>query len=168
MNINNFKGKSVKELELLYIQEELVYSDYLNLINCISDDTTGQSISWLIKRFINDNKKEAISDRNISNKLIEMIIKFNDFNILLNLLQILQVLIINNSYKDKLYFKLKELINKDNKFIRAWSYNGLYVLSLQYDEYKDDVFELLDFALINECASVNARIRKIIKEYEKK
>lgn len=58
---------------------------------------------------------------------------------------------------------LRNCLISDNKFVRAWAYNGFYELALQYPAYKTEVKKFLDMAMKDEAASVKARVRNILK-----
>lgn len=60
---------------------------------------------------------------------------------------------------------LRDGLSDENTFIRAWSYNGWYVLSEQYPEYKKEVMQFFNMALKDEAASVKARIRQLLKRF---
>ena len=70
---------------------------------------------------------------------------------------------IQRGEKDFLRGLFEEFLNDDNKFVRAWSYNGLFVLADQYPEFRIEVIHQLKRAREEEAASVRARIRNIFK-----
>lgn len=51
----------------------------------------------------------------------------------------------------------------ENKYLRAWAYNGFYELSRQYPAYNDYVRRILDEGEAEKSAAVRARIRNIRK-----
>ncbi len=157
--LRDWDGKSVSELENLYTDD----LDINILIEATTDDKQGIATTWLIKRFLDDNE----CNTNLSKRIIQLLLKSEIWQIQLHLLQIIGKLVIDKTYIKELHERLKHLIKSQNKFVRAWSYNGLYLLTLIDEKYKSEVYELLDYALVDECASVKARIRKIIKSYEK-
>jgi len=59
---------------------------------------------------------------------------------------------------------LKKCLVDDNKFIRAWAYNGFYELSVQYPEHKDETKQFFEMAMRDEAPSVKSRIRNIMKK----
>lgn len=58
-------------------------------------------------------------------------------------------------------------LSDNNKFVRAWAYNGLYELSRQYEDLRIETMLLLDAGLNDEAASVRARIRNILRAENK-
>jgi len=63
---------------------------------------------------------------------------------------------------------LRKTLYNSNKFVRAWTYNGFYLLAKQHPEYHDETEALLESAIKNEAPSVKARIRNILKKELKK
>ena len=65
---------------------------------------------------------------------------------------------------EKLYYHLRHCLSDTNKFVRAWSYNGLAELAKQYPQYRGEVKQLFELAQNDdsEAASVKARIRNIV------
>lgn len=58
---------------------------------------------------------------------------------------------------------LRIAITDNNKFVRAWAYNGFYLLAKQYDEYRVEVEQFFNMAMNDEVPSVKALIRNILK-----
>ena len=58
---------------------------------------------------------------------------------------------------------LDACLESDSKFVRAWAYNGFNELSLRFPRYREKVDGLLARAIESESASVQARIRNILK-----
>jgi hypothetical protein len=59
---------------------------------------------------------------------------------------------------------LRTCLADENKFVRAWAYNGFYLLSQQYPEYQQETEQFFAMAMRDEAASVKARIRNILKK----
>ncbi len=152
--LESWDGESVDYLDQLDVKAEDLYylSNHLNVAS-----------SYLLKKY---SKKFSYTTE-ISKKIIENILVTKDWTALLNNLQTLPALEIDPMLYDELYNKLLILITDSNLFIKAWSYNGLYVLSKVYERIRVDVLKKLDYALISEAPSVKARIRKIVRDYEK-
>ncbi len=76
---------------------------------------------------------------------------------------------ISKTDKKKVEGFLRECLIDNNKFVRAWAYNGFNELSIQYNEYRQETEQFFEMAMRNEAPSVRSRIRNIMKqsEYEK-
>ncbi len=59
---------------------------------------------------------------------------------------------------------MRKCLEDDNKFVRAWAYNGFYELAKQYPEYRTEAGQLFEMALRDEAASVKARVRNVMKQ----
>ena len=55
--------------------------------------------------------------------------------------------------------------SRQEKFVRAWAYNGFYLLAVQHGEYEAEARQLLTMALRDEPASVKARVRNVLKNW---
>lgn len=77
----------------------------------------------------------------------------------LHIFQMLPRLSIPEEQKTQIHWALMQSLSHENKFVRAWAFNGLAYLAVQYPEYRSEAVELLELGLRDECASVKARIR---------
>lgn len=81
----------------------------------------------------------------------------------LHILQSMAYMPVGEQEKQGVEVFLRNCLISDNKFVRAWAYNGFYELALQYPEYKAEVKNFLSMAMKDEAASVKARVRNILK-----
>ena len=82
----------------------------------------------------------------------------------MHLLQCLPYLTIDTREVKQLEPFLRRCLQSENKFVRAWGYNGFNELALQHADFKPEVDSLLAAALEEEAPSVKARIRNILKQ----
>ena len=59
---------------------------------------------------------------------------------------------------------LRQALVSEQKFVRAWAYDGFYQLAKQYPEYQQEAMSFFAMAMDDEVASVKARVRNIIKQ----
>ncbi len=71
---------------------------------------------------------------------------------------------ITNTEKKELEFFLRKCLTDENKFVRAWAYNGFYELSMPHSDYIAQTKQFLEMAMRDEAPSVKARIRNIMKK----
>lgn len=117
--------------------------------------------TWLLKRF--QEGRASFS----STHVVDILNLFNHvtyWEARLHLLQMLPEFTIPATQKELLHRVLLDGLNDTNKFVRAWSYQGLASLAEQYDEFRAEVIGLLEVAQQEEAASVKARIRNIRKK----
>ena len=81
----------------------------------------------------------------------------------LHLCQMLQHVKILNGSETKVVWFLERCLSEENKFLRAWAYNGFYELAKQHHEYYDYALEQLERAQKEKSAAVKARVRNISK-----
>lgn len=169
--IEAFDGKDISNLKqaatLLDVKVEANKAAVDGLIcYCQKDsDTSAQAASWVLKYWWEKvwwEKGWAFSSSQ-ANKLINTLITAESWQLRLHILQILPGLTIAKSQHEKLYYHLHHCLSDTNKFVRAWSYNGLAELAKQYPQYRHDVKQLFELAQNDdgEAASVKARIRNI-------
>ncbi len=117
--------------------------------------------TWVLKRYLENGKK--IDPYDVS-ELVELVPQFEHWESRLHFLQCLPFLAIDESQQSAIELFLRKCIKDANKFVRAWAYNGFYVLACQYPEHKPEVLQFFDLAMRDEAASVKARIRQIMKK----
>lgn len=116
-------------------------------------------VTWLLKAYVENG--QVISARH-SSVIIEQLNTLSDWEAKLHILQCMPDLIIQESNKSTVEQFLRSTLKDKNKFLRAWSYNGFFVLARQFPEYEKETRQLFDLARQNEAASVKARIRSIM------
>lgn len=134
-----------------------------NLLNQLPDDEFENANTWLLKRYLeNGNHLPA----NIEIRILDLLPHLSGWEAKLHLLQILPYITVPKSRSSTIRENLLALIKENNKFIRAWAYNGLYHLQTCHPEYKSEMIILLNEAYSNEAPSVKARIRNILGDDE--
>jgi len=103
-------------------------------------------------------------NKRFSGKVLALLPELLSWQSKLHVLQSLPYLDIPSKDKRKLECFLKQALADKNKFVRAWAYNGFYVLSRQYSEYEEYAAQIIGLAMQDEAPSVKARIRNIMKQ----
>jgi len=85
----------------------------------------------------------------------------------LHLCQMLQHIDIPEGSETKVVWFLERCLSEENKFLRAWAYNGFYELAKRHREYYDYAIEQLGRAQKEKSAAVKARLRNIAKAMNK-
>jgi len=81
----------------------------------------------------------------------------------LHICQMLQHVRIPKGSEKKVAWFLERTLLEENKFLKAWAYNGFYELAKQHTEYCEYAMEQLDRGETEKSAAVRARIRNIRK-----
>lgn len=158
--LQEWDGKHKNFMEKIYYdryQEANFFSDLTEL--CLNHPETRVAATWLIKHHY-DNKKS------LPYELIDPLLKagkdFEHWEAQLHILQILPKI----KMKEEVVPYVEELarkgLNSHNKFVRAWSYQGLYEVSKSIPEMTEEVRLLCEQAMVVESASVKARVRKVL------
>ncbi|WP_417388614.1 hypothetical protein [Gimesia sp.] len=152
---------TVEELESLYgrISDEPRLCG--QLMEHLNDSASQQAASWLLKRALVEGQEPSQKDVGAYYRSLS---KLKHWETRLNVLQCLPYLYIGKRDASKLESFLRDCLQSENKFVRAWSYNGFNELALQQACYQPEVDSLLAAAQADEAPSVRARIRNILKQ----
>lgn len=160
--IQAWDGKSSDYISEIYYRhyQETFFAVELTASIKVSDLQKGAT--WLLKKYLEEKGK--LTSREIT-EIYTMLPELNHWEAKLHILQCISYMPIKAAFKKKVEKFLRECLLDHNKFLRAWSYNGLYELASQHQEYRDEVKALLEKALEDESASVKARVRKAMKRH---
>ena len=137
-----------------------------DLVAFLAEQPLERAASWVLKHHLEQGF--MLSDKNARN-VISTFPNLQHWEARLHILQILSLLFLSEKDADELWPSVKVQTQDSNKLIRAWAYNGLHEIAKQAPVYKEEAGELLRSASENdEAASVQARIRKVLKagDYE--
>ena len=157
-----FDGKHTDVLEHLasLLPPEASVIQTLSEIAESEDLKLQTAATWLLKKF--QGTGASFSELQVTG-FVRLLEQMTGWEAKLHLLQMLSGLGIPTQCKASLYRLLKEYLTADKKLVRAWAYNGLFVLAEQHPEYRPEVSQLLSMAQQDESASVKARLRNMLK-----
>jgi len=159
--LKDWDGKSADQISMIFDRYN-TDPDFLNAITDLLQVTSLQSgASWLLKRYL--ELGAAICASKVS-FVYERLDGGMHWEARLHLLQSMDYMPITDADRDRVNRFLRLQITDKNKFVRAWSYNGLYLLAKQHAQYQDEVAEMLAKAMLDEAASVKSRIRNLLKK----
>lgn len=144
------------------------HSDNADFIGCLLDlskhDDCSEGATWLLKHALEQGSK--LNDHQIDGfcGLIETELSWQS---ILHILQILPFINVPAAHKNKMMAFVRRHAEDENKFVRAWAYNGLYELANTYPEYRDGLSVVFDAAEETEPPAVKARIRNVKKAIAK-
>ena len=145
------------------------HSDNADFIRCLLEiaklEHCSEGATWLIKHTLEEGLR--LDDQQIQGfcGLIELELSWQSK---LHILQILPFIIVPAEYKHQMMAFIRQSSEDENKFVRAWAYNGLYELANTYPEYRDGLSVVFDAADETEPPAVKARIRNVKKAIAKK
>jgi len=156
----DWDGKSTVEIEEVY-RLESTKSDFTSTIVALLIQESNQTgASWLLKKYLDNGN--SLGGEEITS-VYQCLDKLNDWGSKLHLLQCLPNIPVSDSYRELIERFVRNCLADKNKFVRAWAYGGFYLLADHFPEYRSEAVQFIDSAMLNEPASVKARIRNVIK-----
>ena len=158
--IASWDGKSAAALQAIY-ERHCAQEDFVaTILAHIADVELQRAATWLLKKHVETgNSLTAAGGRAIFDALSVQ----EHWESKLHILQCIPYLDIPEEESAGLERFLQSSLGSDNKFVRAWAYNGFNELSLRFPRYRERVDGMLARASASEAASVRARIRNILK-----
>jgi len=154
-------GKSAGDIEKIYIRYHYSHDFSSQLIALCQDEDLNLGGTWLLKHYLENGGKLTTEQGQV---ILTQLPSYTNWESKLHILQIFSYLKLTQSTRTVLEHFLKQELSDSNKFVKAWCYNGLYELAVEFPELQYEVSELLYLALENEPASVKARVRKLLKK----
>jgi hypothetical protein len=96
--------------------------------------------------------------------LFDSLAELEDWESKLHVCQMLQHIEIPQRSEGSVVWFLERSLAHENKYLRAWAYNGFYELARQRQEYVDYAMEIMERGEAEKAAAVKARLRNIRKE----
>lgn len=167
--MEQWDGKSTDDIGNIY-QLHSSNSNFMpDLIKSMQQAGLQKAASWLIKHSL---EAGALLTSTQTRSLFQQLDKLQQWESCLHILQSIPFLKIPQADIKKLDHFLRQSLTNENKFVRAWSYNGLYELARQHPGDKIDgqsvrqqeCLKFFEMAMKDEAPSVKARIRNIIKK----
>ena len=157
-DVSTWDGKSSDDIKAVYSH----HAGDPDFIECvIAMIRRGESMNgatWLLKHAL--DLGESLDEDSIHD-IYQSLPELTDWQARLHVLQCLPRMPVSAEDRPAVEAFVRNGITDGNKFVRAWSYNGLHELARQYPELDEDARIILDIALRDEAPSVVARIRKI-------
>ncbi len=156
-----WNGKSATDIKAIYNAHSAETDFADTIIALIPTQACEKGATWLLKAWLeagNKLKKPQIS------KIYGTLEHLENWQAKLHVLQSIPLMPIADSESKNVYIFLKLTLSDQNKFVRAWTYNGFYELSRQHSEYLNETTQYFEMAIHDEAPSVKARIRTIMKK----
>jgi len=168
MSIKNeilvWNGKSVDDIESMYSRYHQQSGFVSDLVSYMHQKKLQKGTTWLLKKYLESGGYiEPKEVKEIYGLLTELVC----WESKLHVLQSIPFMPIPKIEKKKVESFLRECLIDNNKFVRAWAYNGFNELSVQYNEYRKETEEFFEMAMRDEAPSVRSRIRNIMKQRRK-
>lgn len=159
--IATWDGQSVADIKAVYDAHcrDAHFAD--TIIALAATDACEKGATWLLKAWLEAGHRLQPDQ---TSTVFASLHQLSHWEAKLHVLQCLPFLSITDLQKTPVYHFLRLTLTDHNKFVRAWSYNGLYELSRQHSEYLHETRQYFDMAMRDEAPSVKARIRNILKK----
>lgn len=136
------------------------YLDSLITLSCEAGMGIPNGATWLLKLHLESGG--ALSESQIS-RLVSQIGENQNWAAQLHLCQLVQYLTISSMDASRLIKWLQPLLDHKRPFLRAWSLDALFCVSIQHLEFDDMAKMALHSGLEDPAASVRARARNLKK-----
>ncbi|MYC83381.1 MAG: hypothetical protein F4X19_15015 [Acidobacteria bacterium] len=158
--IASWDGKSAAALQSTYERHSDEEDFLATILEHIADVELQRAATWLLKRHLEAGNPLYPGG---SLAILGVLSDQEHWESKLHILQCLPFLDIPEDESPGVEEFLDSCLESDNKFLRAWAYNGFNELSLRFPRYREEVNLMLAKAVESEAASVRARIRNILK-----
>ena len=158
--IASWDGKSATALQSTYERHGDEEDFVATVLEHIADVALQRAATWMLKRHLEAGNSVSAG---VSRAILGVLSDQEHWESKLHLLQCLPHLEIPEDESAGLERFLDSCLESDNKFVRAWAYNGFNELALRFPRYREEVNLMLARAIESEAASVRARIRTILK-----
>lgn len=159
--IVSWDGKSSSDIGVIYARHSNEHSFISKIIELSQQVGFQKGTTWLLKRHLEDGHTLEANEVAL---LLKLLPEIECWETKLHILQCFSYIRIGKNQKKNVEVFLRKCLVDDNKFVRAWAYNGFYEISLQYPEYKEETKSFFEMAMRDEAPSVKARVRSIVKK----
>jgi len=157
-DIAAWDGKSSDDIHAIYNKHKNDAGFLLELTKHAQSASLQNGATWLIKQFVTNTS--SIPGRD-TQQILLLIPVLCGWKSKLHILQCMPYISIPTACSNMIESFVRECILDKNKFVRAWGYGGLYELARHFPQYREEAEKIMEMGLIDEPASVRARIRQI-------
>lgn len=154
-------GQPVADLQAVYDRRSEEPALGTELVSLLADPQLQKPASWMLRRHLEAGHALSVAQ---AKPLFRALSGLQDWETRLQVLQSLSYLPIGKREVKPLEAFLRDCLESENKFVRAWAYHGFHELALQHAQFQAEVDRLLERALEDEAASIKARVRNILKQ----
>ena len=159
--LSSWDQKSTAGITAIY-QRFAEQTDFVQLlIELIRKDSTAVGSTWLLKHYLEcGGKLDAEQVASVYGSVEHL----TQWQARLHLLQSMPDMPVPEPHRAPVELFVRKGLSDENKFVRAWSYNGLFELALIYSDLRDETQTVLSMALQDEAPSVKARVRNLLQQ----
>jgi len=153
-------GKSTVALKSIFNSHSMKPDFADNIVALSFSPATETGATWLLKAWLEAGN--TLNKTHVT-KIYQSLSQLEHWEAKLHVLQNIPYMPIAKADRKNVYHFLRYTLADQNKFVRAWSYNGLFELSRQHSSYLAETKQYFEMAMRDEAPSVKARIRNILK-----
>jgi len=162
-NLLEWDGKSKAKIEAIFAAHKNVPDFLANLLDTLPNPNMQAAATWLIKHGL--EKKVFHLEPSDQSKILTALPALQDWPAKLHILQIIESFDLSAASHSTVERFLRNCMEDENKFVRAWSYNGFHYLAKHRSELRGEALSILNQAMEEETASsVLSRVRRKLKE----
>jgi len=159
-DIRVWDGRTADDMLRVFTCHHLSGTFTDDLLTCLHEPKLQAGATWLLKRHLDDGG--GLSAEQVRQFLL-VLPSLDAWGARLHALQCLHHLDIPSQDAGTVERFLRDCLREQNKFVRAWAYSGFHHLAQQHHEYRAETDRLLNNASESESASVQARIRRLMR-----
>ncbi len=158
--ITAWDGKSRDDIDTIYQShcQQPTFAD--EIIKLTRKEALQTGTTWLLKIYLESGHR---LEKKQVNAVFRLLTELAPWEAKLHFLQSLQYMPVTKPQCKSVEIFLRFALTDTNKFVRAWTYNGFYLLTKQHPEYREETEQFFRMAMRDEAPSVKARIRNIMK-----
>ncbi len=156
--IANWDGKSATDIRAIHQKHHAEVGYVTQLVLLLEKKGLQSGVTWLLKAAFEASVVFTPKDVAIIYKHSPLL---DTWEPKLHILQCMAYMPIEEPQQAGVEEFLRACLADDNKFVRAWAYNGFYYFAKQFETYREEAGHLFEIALKDEAPSVKARVRKV-------
>lgn len=157
---SQWSAKSAQDMRVIYDAYAKASNFVPSLMKLILEPHSQTGATWLLKHFL-ETDGTLTAEQNSGFFLALQ--SLENWESKLHMLQCLSHVTIGQLQCPRLEEFLHDCLSDDNKFVRAWAYNGFFHLAKQHPHYQEEVEHRMQQAKETEAASIRARIRILMR-----
>lgn len=159
-------GVHTEYLTELYGVNSLSLDFFENLVAiCVNEQDLQKTATWLIKHHYDNGQKLPGF---LTERLLTSCKTVENWEAKLHLLQLLPYFKLTNKSIIITEDFTRKCLEDNNKFVKAWAYNGLYVLTKYIPELTTELEFICQRAMETESAAIKSRVKKILLAINKR
>lgn len=162
--LNKWDGVHMDYLKQIYADFITEPEFFNSLIALLSEKDLQIPASWLIKHHYDQKNK---LDPNEVDSLMKQTAELEQWEAQLHILQIIPKIHPEPQHLLLIDDFARRCLKSENKFVRAWSYQGLFELYKRGVVQDQELRSLCELAMETESASIQSKVRKILLELNK-